>query len=138
MEILLVDDDPEDALLFKEALSNIEGDFKFCHTSGYEKISEILDNFFPKLIFLDVHLPKVSGIQCLRNIRAKKAFRTTPIIMYSSYFNQQYMDMCYKEKANYFFVKPNTFMELMDMIKNVISINWEEQNQMEFKNFIIE
>jgi CheY-like chemotaxis protein len=137
MRVLLVDDDPDDQSVFFEALITVDNNAEYLHLEDCNEIVEFLNTHSPEIVFLDVHLPKISGIQCLRNIRFQQQYKMIPIIMYSSNYNKQYTDMCKKEKANHFFVKPNSFAELQDIIRKVLGKDWNTPVESGKDEFII-
>jgi chemosensory pili system protein ChpA (sensor histidine kinase/response regulator) len=45
----------------------------------------------PKLIILDLHMPRVDGLDCLRRMRGDERYRDLPVVMYSADFNHERM-----------------------------------------------
>lgn len=75
--ILLIDDDEDDHLIFKEALAYVDNTVNFsCVFSGYEGV-KLLETFTPDYVFLDVNMPALNGLDCLDMI--KKNSRTSNI-----------------------------------------------------------
>jgi CheY-like chemotaxis protein len=71
MQCLLVDDDLDDQEIFLMTLEKINKNIK-CLTAnnGVEALSLLTQNsFVPDYIFLDVNMPKMNGIECLRSIK---------------------------------------------------------------------
>ncbi len=77
----------------------------------------------PKLILLDLNLPKVSGIELLREIKANANTRDIPVIIMASSRLDPDIDTCYKLGANSYIPKP---IDLENFVKSVsdVGIYW--------------
>ena len=78
---LLVDDDPDARLLLGQLIAE-EGCRVVCADSGIDGLS-LARELMPAIIFLDLRLPKISGFDVLRILRADEALRDTPVIIVS-------------------------------------------------------
>ncbi len=119
VDILLVEDNPEDAELtiraFKKhniinRLIHLEDgaealDFIFCR--GRYSQREI--NNQPKIILLDMKLPKLNGLEVLRVIKSDERTRTIPIVIVTSSQQDPDIKMAYEYKVNSYVVKPVNF-----------------------------
>ncbi len=129
VDILLVEDNPQDVELTIRALKkhNITNklivledgaeamDFIFCR-GKYEERG--ITNH-PKVILLDVKLPKVSGLEVLRAIKEDERTRTIPIVMVTSSRQDPDIKTAYEYGANSYVVKPldfNAFVEAMSQL----------------------
>ena len=81
----------------------------------------------PRLILLDINLPKINGIEVLRRIKADARFRTIPVVMLTTSNNRTDMESCFKYNANSYISKPLDFQEFMAKMKNVV-VYWLEIN----------
>ena len=81
-----------------------------------QKLDKILQ---PLLIVLDMNMPRVSGIECLRILRSNKAYDKVPIIILSTGAYQRDIEYCISNGANKFFRKPSSISELSMIIKNI-------------------
>ena len=128
LPILLVEDNPMDIELtlraFKkhkisnpitvardgeEALDYIHRRGRFAH-----------DAPVPALILLDIRLPKLDGIDVLREIKAHPVYRTVPVVILTTSENEVDIQNCYTLGANSFILKPvefNAFFELTGRIE---------------------
>ena len=138
VEILLVEDTEPDAhLIFR----------LFKRYNIYNKVSwvtdgqEALDFIFatgiyndrlveigPKIILLDINLPKVSGIEVLRRIKADERTKNIPIIMLSSSNEPEDINICYKYGANSYVSKPVEFDEFTKKL-TALGLYWLLINQ---------
>jgi CheY-like chemotaxis protein len=86
VNILYADDDPDDLELFIEAVHEVDPSVQ-CMTAkdGIEAL-ETLKNTgeLPRLVFLDINMPKMDGLKCLQHIRKDPSIGPVKIIMYST------------------------------------------------------
>ncbi len=137
-EILLVEDSPEDADLAVHALrreklaNNIviarDGeealDFLFCR-AGYA------DRSFehpPKLVLLDLKLPKVGGIEILKQIKSDPRTKTIPVVILTSSKEERDLVDGYNLGANSYIQKPVNFDQFRDTVKT-LGLYWLVVNQ---------
>jgi CheY-like chemotaxis protein len=120
--ILLVDDDPDDQLLFAEALQDAN-DAVLCLTAdnGIEALSKL--NFgtveLPDLIFMDVNMPRMNGIDCLKEIKKTDSLKGIPVIMYSTSCSPAYQKECFDIGAALYIEKPSDFARLCSLLKQI-------------------
>ena len=76
-------------------------------------------NHTPKLIMLDIQMPKISGIEVLKQIKANDITRTTPVIMLTSSKEDPDIHKCYSLGANSYIIKPINFEIFATAIKNL-------------------
>jgi len=116
--ILLADDDRDDTEMFCEALSKIDKSLICYNTvNGSEllkKLNEIAVK--PDLIFLDLNMPVMNGWQCMRKLKEDDHYKDIPVIMISTSSHQKEMDMAPEMGALCYFVKPNNFNELVQVL----------------------
>ncbi|NUM44105.1 MAG: response regulator [Anaerolineales bacterium] len=73
----------------------------------------------PKLILLDLKLPKVNGIEVLRRIKAEPRLQTIPIVVMTSSRQDQDLEECYRLGVNSYLVKPVNFDQFSEAIRQV-------------------
>lgn len=83
--IFLVEDDLDDQEFFVEALNEIENTF-LCGiaNNGREALMRLKDDLMPDLIFMDIHMPDMNGIECLSRIAQSDQLKDIPVIMLST------------------------------------------------------
>ena len=135
--IVIVDDDKDDIFVFDQALREINDQFKLHFALSGDQMFELLQQFTPDLIFLDLHMPGKSGIACLKMLRYNKIYEDVPVIIYSKLDKQSFIDDCYESKANYYIIKPVTFEKIRIAINEVISNDWEAQRYPAKEDFVI-
>jgi CheY-like chemotaxis protein len=129
LRILLVDDDKDDCDLFKDALQetglhatvNIEHEgVKIMHL--FNTRAEDL----PHLIFLDLNMPKVSGTECLREIRRASYMNGIPVIIFSTSCTDIDVEETFAGGANLYIQKPSVYQELVQTLKKVLVLDWRK------------
>ena len=82
----------------------------------------------PKVIFLDLKLPKVDGIEVLRQIKAHERTRAIPVVMLTSSQLEQDVIESYRLGVNSYIVKPVDFSKFAESIAQ-IGLYWLSLNQ---------
>jgi CheY-like chemotaxis protein len=82
----------------------------------------------PRLLLLDLHMPKVDGIDVLRQIKADPRTRATPVVIMSSSDQASDLVRTYELYANSFVVKPVDFHEFTDCV-SLIGQYWTRVNR---------
>jgi two-component system response regulator len=137
-EILLVEDSRDDADLALHALrrenlaNNIsivpDGeealDFLFCRGSYADRSFE----HPPRLILLDLKLPKVDGMEVLRQIKGDERTRTIPVVMLTSSREERDLVDSYNLGANSYIQKPVDFEQFREVVK-AVGLYWLVINQ---------
>ncbi len=111
--ILLAEDDDDDSFLFKEALHEIDATHKVEVAGNGEVLFSKLSSMpLPDIIFLDLNMPKKDGMTALKEIRTRQELNAVPIVIFSTSSDQQHITSAYKNGANLYICKPDTFLKL--------------------------
>ncbi len=129
MDILLVEDNPRDAEMTIRALKKCNLANQLLHVKDGQ---EALDFLFgtgpyagsdvsqlPKVILLDLKLPKVDGIEVLRRIRADERTKMLPVVALTSSQEDQDMVETYQLGVNSYIVKPVEFEKFSEAVSNL-------------------
>jgi two-component system, response regulator len=119
VEILLVEDDPNDAELTLRALQarNLANQV-FVARDGAEALAFFFGDgphpwreigITPKVILLDLKLPKVDGLEVLRRLKADERTRALPVVVLTSSREEPDIAEAYRRGANSYIVKPVDF-----------------------------
>lgn len=73
----------------------------------------------PKVILLDIQMPKVNGIEVLQKVRADERTKSVPVVMLTSSRQDPDIKKCYSIGANSYIVKPVNFEGFAEAIKNL-------------------
>ncbi|MFT6220660.1 MAG: CheY-like chemotaxis protein [Candidatus Endobugula sp.] len=126
IEILMVEDNPADVELTKEAFS--EG--KLNNTihvvnDGEEALNYLYkrgrfsDAIRPHIVLLDLNLPKINGREVLATIKGDKQLSSIPVIILSSSEDSADIKESYALNANSFVTKPVVINDFLDVVKSV-------------------
>lgn len=119
--ILLAEDDSADYLLFTEALEKISDSYKVTHAkNGLECMAFLKKEIRPDLIFLDLNMPGINGLDCLKFIKADENLADIPVIIYSTSHYIKHIDNCYKNDAHFYIVKPACVNLLLNILKQIL------------------
>jgi len=139
IEILLVEDNPADVELTLRALrehllanqvhvvkDGAEAlDFLFA-TGSYSDQQQAIN---PKVILLDLKLPKVDGLEVLRRIKAEERTKTIPVVVLTSSQEQRDLVSSYELGVNSYIVKPVEFEKFEQSVKE-LGLYWLLLNQL--------
>lgn len=116
IDILLVEDNPNDAELTQRALKKSDlGARLAIARDGAEALEYLLSNRpRPKVVFLDLKLPKIDGIEVLRRVRAEERTHSLPIVVLTSSQEERDINECYKLGVNSYVVKPVEFLHRIE------------------------
>ena len=138
IEILLAEDSPKDAEMTQRALRK--------HNLGnrlhwVKDGAEALDFLFccgayadrdlarpPKLVLLDIKMPKVDGIAVLRQIKADERTRVIPVVVMTSSNEERDVMESYRLGANSYIVKPIEFGSFLEVVAK-IGLYWVLTNR---------
>ena len=140
INILLADDDLDDCLLFKEALSELplnthletvkDGEYLMQKLTSQTKNQHVL--------FLDLNMPCKNGIECLLEIKLNEKLKNLPIIILSTSFESEIVETLFKHGSKHYIKKPNEFNSLKKMIYKAILLIQEDKNEpTKRENFVI-
>jgi len=120
--IFLVDDDVDDQLLFQEALSETDNSIQFiCASNGIDAIEKLTAlNNLPCVIFMDVNMPKMNGIDCLKELQKRQNLKNIPVIMYSTSCTLGFQKECFASGAVDYIEKPYDFWQLRNMLQYML------------------
>jgi CheY-like chemotaxis protein len=128
--VLLADDDEDDRLLFVEAFAaiKIKTEVKTVN-DGIELINHLSQslNRLPHILFLDLNMPRKSGLECLMEIKNIEQFKEMAIAIYSTSASDQDIEDAFVKGANIYIKKPSDFVKLKNLLEEVITINWHYQ-----------
>jgi chemotaxis family two-component system response regulator Rcp1 len=126
IQILLVEDDPDDVLLTSEVLREtrmpsdlhvvMDGEeaMDFLHRKGRFEAAVV-----PDLVLLDLNLPKKDGRQVLAEIKADPGLRRIPVIVLTTSAADQDVAQAYDRHANAYVRKPVGYTALLDVVRSI-------------------
>jgi len=128
-EVLLVEDNLHDVELTLRALKKnnfantihvvSDGEEALDYFFATGKYSDRDINLTPKLVILDLKLPKVDGLEILRRVKSDDRTKSIPIVILTSSKEERDIVEGYKLGANSFIVKPVDFDKFLAMVKEL-------------------
>ncbi|MGZ5244823.1 MAG: response regulator [Bacteroidia bacterium] len=138
IEILFAEDSLDDAMLTIRALSKSGFEKKLHHVKdGAEALDYIYCqgeyenrnvNNNPKVIFLDLKMPKLNGMEVLEKIKSDPAYSSIPVVILTSSNEDPDIKKCYALGANSYIVKPVESENFSQAIKEV-GLYWMMRSQ---------
>ena len=142
LSILLADDDTDDCIFFKEAVEELQLPTKLSSLHDGEQLMQHLNNEtnkLPDVLFLDLNMPRKNGFECLSEIKLDQRLKQVPVIIFSTSFEQEVVNLLYKNGAQYFIRKPSEFSQFKKIIHQTFITLIVPQNitQPTRENFVI-
>jgi CheY-like chemotaxis protein len=135
--ILMVEDDPRDVELTLTALEDykLANEVVVCR-DGQEALDYLYRrgkfsdrvNENPAVMLLDLKLPKVDGLEVLKQVKSDERLRMIPVVMLTSSHEEKDMMQSYKLGVNAYVVKPVDFHEFVNAVKE-LGVFWAVINQ---------
>ena len=127
--ILHVEDDPNDTLLFQHACRKAgivfdlqavsDGDQAMAYLRGANNFSDRSKYPIPKLILLDLKMPRVSGFDVLTWLQSQDSLKHVPVIVLTSSNHDADVKRAYDLGAKSYLVKPVGFEALVELVKTL-------------------
>ncbi|WP_162926974.1 response regulator [Flavobacterium psychrotrophum] len=123
-KILLIDDDSDDRLFFRDAVEKIStGDVSsITLDDGHILVSTLAESSTgrPNIIFTDINMPGMSGWEVLSMLKGHDTYKKIPVVMYSTSQNAGEVTKAKELGALCFFNKPRDFRDLQNALKEVV------------------
>ncbi|MHC0443188.1 response regulator [Flavobacterium sp. 3-210] len=122
--ILLIDDDNDDADVFIEAIHSLDENIRCLSETNPIKALENLKSSeeLPDLIFLDYHMPVLNGSEFLEKMLQVQQLSEIPVILYSTYSVEAAEQLGINEHTERYITKPNSFVELKAVLKHILKL----------------
>jgi len=120
--ILIIDDDLVDAMTIKRAFKDIDVTNRIDLVGNGEEALEFLrneSNEKPALIFLDLNMPKMSGLEFLRILRQDEQLNMIPVIILTTSKDEHDKIDSFKLGIAGYIVKPVDYMQFVEVIKTI-------------------
>ena len=133
--ILLVDDDEDDQLFFIKALSEIDNATLYTLANNGKEALDTLENSAipPSLIFMDINMPVMNGIECLAEIIQNPQTRNIPVIFLST--DQSQIEPARKLGAKAFISKTANVKQLREQIERMINLDFITESHIADQTF---
>jgi CheY-like chemotaxis protein len=136
IEILIIDDSSEDTALMLRALKKHALDHKVKILGDGQQAIDYLFNDINsrealsglRAIFLDLKMPKISGIEVLKAIKENKSTKHLPVVVLTSSNAESDLKRCYELGCNSYVVKPVDFVQFIKTISD-LGLYWQALNK---------
>jgi len=138
VEILLVEDNMDDAEMTIRALRKKNLSNRLTHlTDGEEALNFLFGkgkfegrdiNYKPKLILLDLKMPKIDGMEVLEKVKSNSETKKIPVVVLTSSKEDPDLKKCYELGANSYIVKPVEFESFINAVSE-LGLYWMLLNQ---------
>lgn len=139
--VVLADDDEDDRMFFIEAFDELKMQTKVSvYKDGVALMNALnqSDTILPNILFLDLNMPKKSGLECLQEIKCNDRFKDIAIAIYSTSASEEDIEDTFVNGANIYIKKPNNFNILKKILSDVVTINWQyHTNGLNKDNFLL-
>lgn len=141
INIILADDDEDDRLFFTDAFDELKITTKVkTFKDGVYLMDYLNENNsdLPNILFLDLNMPRKSGIECLKEIKQNQRFNNVVIAIYSTSASEEDIENTFIMGANIYIKKPSNFKTLKNVLSEVVTRNWQYQtNGLNKDNFLL-
>lgn len=123
LQILLVEDDPDDVELLESALQSNGIPFQTTVITEGDKVLPYLQlcKNFPTVIVLDLNLPKMHGKQVLAQIMELDNIKQIPVVIMTTSSAPSDKEFCYSTGAAEYIIKPVTMQEFNDAVLKIVA-----------------
>ncbi len=120
--ILLVEDDSVDAMTVKRAIEDIGSKDTLVRSANGEEALDYLRNETnkrPRLILLDLNMPKMNGIEFLKHIKADNVLKRVPVIVLTTSMEDQDILRSFELSIAGYVVKPLDYKKFVEIIRTI-------------------
>ena len=123
LSILLIEDDPDDVELLKEALKNAGIIYEIKILEEGNSVLPYLEmcKIFPDVIVLDLNIPKLHGREVLQLLKKSDRFRNIPVVVMTTASSQREKETCLLAGADQFLTKPSIVAGFDDAVKTIVA-----------------
>lgn len=123
--ILLVDDDADDQLYFRDAINEVNNSLE-CEiaNNGREAIHQINVPPPPDLIFLDLNMPVMNGYECLSYLKTEDRYKNIPVVIFTTSQSLTDIEKSRQLGAELFFTKPTNFNTLCKKLATILDMDF--------------
>ena len=141
INIVLADDDVDDRLFFTDAFDELKISTNVKTFKDGVYLMEYLNTetiTLPNVLFLDLNMPRKSGMECLKEIKENSKFNDIAIAIYSTSASEEDIENTFVMGANIYIKKPSDFKTLKKILSEVVTLNWQyHTNGLNKDNFLL-
>jgi CheY-like chemotaxis protein len=138
--VFLADDDDDDCVLFQDAMNEVAQDHELVISYDGQELLETLYARVPpepRVIFIDLNMPRKNGIECLQEIKTIEKLKDIPVIILSTSSQAGSIESAYANGADMYITKPGTYAMLKKTIEIVLAVDWRASRPLPFDQFFL-
>jgi CheY-like chemotaxis protein len=124
-KLMIVDNDADDRMFFREAVEEMGTDFSYLEAingvDGLEQLRSTTD--LPDMIFLDINMPKMDGRELLKELKADPVLKQVKVVMYSTTAIPKDIDFTCKKGAQHFLIKSTDTTKIVEGIYKSMNLS---------------
>lgn len=122
LSILLIDDDELERMKFKKVCKDISFPCSIVEAVNGKQALEFLkeEKSLFNIIILDLHMPKMNGLELLENLKSNMEFKNIPIIIMSNSEDDSELKKCYDFGISGYFTKPVQYSKYSKKVKSLL------------------
>ena len=125
-QVVLADDDRDHGTLFNIILKQVDSAKNLTIVKDGGELIDLLENYTPDLLFLDLNMPCKNGIECLQEIRGRLGLNDMAVVVYSSSSHMTDIQRSYIHKADLYMVKPFNSYHLRNALESILKMEWKK------------
>lgn len=128
LKILLIEDDLIEVMKLKRVIKTLELSHTLIEAQNGKDAIEMLqdgENIRPDIIFLDLNMPKINGIEFLKIVKSNESLKYIPTIILTTSNNKKDLMECYKIGIAGYILKPLKYEMYLDKIEKTLAY-WSE------------
>lgn len=141
-KVLLADDDKDDREDFIEAFKGLKMNTEVEIVKNGSQLMEYLTDAthpLPHLLFLDLNMPKKSGLECLKEIKQIERLKNLTVVIFSTSTSQNDIEDTFLNGANIYIKKPAHLTVLKKILSHVLTLNWQYHTSgLNRENFLLQ
>lgn len=130
LKILLIEDDTIEVMKLKRAIKKLDMDHELIEAKNGEEALKLLNDhsILPDIIFLDLNMPKINGLEFLKILKRDKILRFLPTIMLTTSSNRKDILACYDTGVAGYIIKPLKYDHYV--LKIEAALNYWSMNEL--------
>jgi len=141
LRVFLTDDDEGDRLVFKEIFDEMDREVSVNMANDGKQLMDFLENeknHLPHIIFLDLNMPNMNGLECLKEIRKHEKYSDISIAIYSTSTSKDDIEDTFHYGANIYITKPSDYNKLKQvLVKSLSAVHMNRESEFNRDNFVL-
>lgn len=122
LNILFVEDDAIEVMMFVRVLQKIGSNHRLIEARNGEEALAVLNNkeVIPDIILLDLNMPKLNGIEFLKIVKSNDLTKHIPVIIFTTSNNHRDIATCYKIGISGYIIKPLKYEDYLVLVQKTL------------------